>query len=366
MSVRVKTRGDGVEYDVRGRGPDGSKFRERRVLFRISRSAARRYAEQRLHHLLQGGPGEPRKEVPTVREFWPRFLEGHARANRQKPSGIAAKEMIARVHLLPLFGDVALDKITTERVQRLKATLAGRAPKTVNNVLTVLNTMLKKAVEWDVIERVPCTVRLLPIPPPSAPFHDFDQFEHLVETARKRSLETYVVVLLGGEAGLRRGEIAALQWPDIDLKKRQLCVQRSVWKGHVDSPKGGRLRYVPLTRRLAAALQMARHLRGPFVFCEGDGTMATEKSIGDHVDHAARAAKLKHRGIHILRHTFCSHLAMKGAPARAIQELAGHADLKTTQRYMHLSPAAVESAIRLLERTDKGDTGEAGQVRSGN
>src|SRR5512137_1674738 len=52
---------------------------------------------------------------------------------------------------------------------------------------------------------------------------------------------------------------------------------------------------------------------------------------------------------HILRHTFCSHLAMRGAPARAIQELAGHQDLSTTQRYMHLSPAAIESAVRLLE-----------------
>ena len=47
--------------------------------------------------------------------------------------------------------------------------------------------------------------------------------------------------------------------------------------------------------------------------------------------------------------TFCSHLAMRGAPARAIQELAGHQDLSTTQRYMHLSPSAVENAIRLLE-----------------
>jgi integrase-like protein len=49
------------------------------------------------------------------------------------------------------------------------------------------------------------------------------------------------------------------------------------------------------------------------------------------------------------RHTFCSHLAMRGAPARAIQELAGHQDLGTTQRYMHLSPAALDAAIRLLE-----------------
>jgi site-specific recombinase XerD len=63
---------------------------------------------------------------------------------------------------------------------------------------------------------------------------------------------------------------------------------------------------------------------------------------------AARRAKVKD-GVHILRHTFCSHLAMRGAPARAIQELAGHSELGVTQRYMHLSPAALDAAIRLLD-----------------
>jgi len=57
---------------------------------------------------------------------------------------------------------------------------------------------------------------------------------------------------------------------------------------------------------------------------------------------------------------------MRGAPARAIQELAGHEDLATTQRYMHLSPAAIESAIRLLDSpagsVGRGDSGEAGST----
>ena len=80
--------------------------------------------------------------------------------------------------------------------------------------------------------------------------------------------------------------------------------------------------------------------------------------VKHHVERAARRAHIGQNGVHRLRHTFCSHLAMRGAPARAIQELAGHADLTMTQRYMHLSPAALDSAIRLLEQP-------AGPVRSG-
>jgi integrase len=75
---------------------------------------------------------------------------------------------------------------------------------------------------------------------------------------------------------------------------------------------------------------------------------------------AARAQLSTERPVHVLRHTFCSHLAMKGAPARAIQELAGHQDLATTQRYMHLSPNATDAAISLLNVT--GDTAETGNL----
>jgi site-specific recombinase XerD len=96
-----------------------------------------------------------------------------------------------------------------------------------------------------------------------------------------------------------------------------------------------------MTERLAAALKAFRHLRGSRVLIQSSGEPLTMKIVQDKFASAARRAGVR-PGVHILRHTFCSHLAMRGAPARAIRELAGHQDLKTTQRYMHLRPAAIE------------------------
>ncbi len=357
MSVTIRPYiNGGWEADIRVLLPDGSAIRERKKAPASSESAARRWAEARERVLVVHGkpkpvPKEEVAETPTLREFAPRFLERYAKANRLKPSGIAAKRSVLQVHLIPAFGDKTLEAITTEDVQQLKATLAERSPKTVNNVLTTLSVVLKTAVEWGVIERVPCSIRLLRTPKGSASFYDFEEYERLVEAARTES-QAYVAVLLGGEAGLRCGEIMALEWNDVDLPKRQLCVARSDWKGHVTIPKGGRLRYVPLTKRLAEALHDARHLRGKRVLCDREGRPLTQKVIQVMLRRAARRANVR-PGVHILRHTFCSHLAMRGAPARAIQELAGHQDLGTTQRYMHLSPAAIQAAIQLLETSSE-------------
>ena len=98
-----------------------------------SRSAAQRWAESRervlFETLMNPAPPSKPKEVPTLRAFAPRFVDGHARANRQKPSGIATKERILRVHLLPALGHRKLDTIKSEDVQRLKARAAGEVPE---------------------------------------------------------------------------------------------------------------------------------------------------------------------------------------------------------------------------------------------
>jgi integrase len=98
------------------------------------------------------------------------------------------------------------------------------------------------------------------------------------------------------------------------------------------------LRYVPLTVRLASALREHHHLRGARVLCQENGAPLTQRLVQGWVLRPARSIGLRNVGVHVLRHTFCSHLAMRGGAARAIQELAGHRDLVATQRYMHLVP----------------------------
>lgn len=354
MSVTIRPyRTGGWEVDIRVVSPDGTRHaRERKHAPISARGAVVRWAAARerfLFERLLSPPPKPAKEVPTLAVFAPRFIEGHAKANRLKPSGIASKTALLRLYLIPAFGHRRLDAIKNEDVQRLKAQLEVKSPKTVNNVLTVLSVLLKKAVEWEAIERMPCTVKLLRVDKGNAAFHDVEEYERLVEVAGAIDRRTLLIVLLGGDAGLRCGEMIALEWADVDLAKRQLCVRQSDWNGYVGPPKSGRLRYVPLTRRLAAALTDHRHLRSRRVLCQNDGRPFTRQIVQNRMRLAAKRANVR-KGIHILRHTFCSHLAMRGAPVKAIQELAGHADLTMTQRYMHLSPAALDAAIRLLDR----------------
>jgi integrase len=308
------------------------------------------------------------KEVPTLRAFAPRFLNGHARANRQKPSGIASKEMVLRVHLLPALGHKRLDAIKTENVQRLKGDLEVKSPKTVNNVLSVLSILLKKAVEWDVIDRMPCAVKLLPVPKGSTDFYDFGEYERLVGAARLLDPRTHLIILLGGEAGLRCGEMVALEWKDVDLVNRQLTVSRSDWNGQVTSTKGRsittRADDQTIGRRVERASAPTEHARA--VSGRRPGVHAADRADSREAGGQARRGATRFAQEHGRlrahpRHTFCSHLAMRGAPARAIQELAGHADLSMTQRYMHLSPAALDAAIRLLEEP----AGPAGVKRQG-
>lgn len=369
MTVTVRPyRKGGWEVDIHVRLDDGRQHRERRRSPVASRSGALRWGQDRERHILKNGldpkPERPgleatpvpitteaptRSEVPTLAEFAPRYIEGYSRANREKHSTTKTKQNHLKTHLLPMFGNRRLDELRQEDIQRLKGKLADCSAKTVNNVLTTLSTMLKAAVEWEVIPTMPVRIKQLKVTTPEMDFYDFDEYERIVEAAKRLDPRYHIMVLLGGDAGLRPGEVRALQWVSIDFRRRLLTVERAEYDGIVGLPKHDKIRRVPMTKRLTAALQAHRHLRGPNVLYRDEGTTLTVMVARRWLKTTLKLANLRDRGPHTLRHTFCSHLAMRGAPARAIQELAGHSDLQTTQRYMHLSPAALERSIQLLE-----------------
>jgi len=97
---------------------------------------------------------------------------------------------------------------------------------------------------------MPVSVKMVKAPDPELPFYDFEEFEQLVEGAGKAGADVLAFVLLAGEAGLRRGEIIALERSDIDFKRNQITVRQSDWQGQIDTPNSGKTRRVPMTARL--------------------------------------------------------------------------------------------------------------------
>ena len=88
---------------------------------------------------------------------------------------------------------------------------------------------------------MPCAIKLLKVTKSAVDFYDFAKYERLVVAAKMTDSRAELIALLGGEAGLRSGEMVALEWDDIDFQTKrsgQVVVQRSAWKGQVASPKG--------------------------------------------------------------------------------------------------------------------------------
>lgn len=327
---------------------DGRKERVKENSPVNTRAGAEEFERQLRQTMLErDGRGETEKlAVPTLEEFKERFLT-YAR-NNNKPSQVYAKEGVLRNHLLPHFGQVAIDQILLEEVEQYKAKKLGEklSPKTVNNHLAMLKKALNLAEEMRLIRYVP-KFRMLRAPKSEFRFLDFDETIRFLAAAPSE-WKAFLVTAL--KTGLRTGELLALKWEDLDLFVGRLMVRRTVWNGIEGTPKGGRTREVPLSDEAIAVLKAHRHLKGPYVFCEEDGTRLTHSRLKSIVPRVcARAGLAKRLTTHDLRHTFASHLVMRGVPLAAIKELLGHADITTTMIYAHLSPNMKRDAVRLLD-----------------
>lgn len=363
MSVTIRDYAGGrKEADIRFRLPNGEIVRKKLVCPVTSTSGARRWAEARERDLyskaLAVRGGKPEKSVPTFDKFAPRFIDEFAVANHHKPSGIASKQSVIDNHLLPRFGSKRLNEITDADIQKLKADLADRNPKTVNNILSVLSKMLKVAADWGEVIEPPVRIRLLKTQDKEMSFYEPSVYVKLIEAAALLGWQDELIVRLGGDAGLRRGEMLGVRDSNVDFVRHVLVVQRNIVLDTDVTTKGMKIRRIPLTARLEELLRRAAEGRRGRLLRPMSGAEMTPKMLRIRMKHIQRKAGLTDNGaLHILRHTFCSHLAMAGVPVMEIQRLAGHAHLSTTMRYMHLAPGADQrAAVDKLEKMRTRDT----------
>jgi integrase len=334
--------------DVVFEHPDGREQRIRKVSPVQTRRGAEQYERELRQALLEGSYGRKEEliEVPRFDAFADTFLTTYARANN-KPSEVDTKKTILDNHLKPAFGKLHLDGIGAQQIETYKAIKLeeGLSPKYVNNHLTVLRKLLDVAREWGKLATLP-NVLWLPVPEAAFRFLDFDEAERLV-TAAQEPWRTMIVVAL--RTGLRQGELLALSWQDVDLVAGRLRVVRSRYKDTIGTPKSKRSREVPLSAGAVRALKSHRHLRGELVFCGESGRHLTKGECKWPLWTTCKRAGLPRIGWHVLRHTFASHLVMRGVPLKAVQELMGHATIEMTMRYAHLSPDVGRGAVDRLD-----------------
>jgi integrase len=302
--------------------------------------------------LLTDGPPTSTK-ASTFGELSKEVLVLHADVNN-KASERASKRSIFAQHLVPYFGRVLLTEIGSRQIAAYKAEklkpsdgTKGLKPKTLNNHLTVLGKSLALAVEWGQLGVAP-KVGFLKVADPAIDFFTFEQAPLLLTGADPGAWRA--MILLGLRAGLRQGEILALEWPDVDLVRGVLHVRRRIWEGDIDTPKGGKGRDVPLSNELRASLrELPSRSAADLVFPAEGGRYLRKNECKWPLWRACKRAGLRRVGWHVLRHTFASHLVMRGVPLKAVQELLGHVDIKMTMRYAHLTPGVTRDAVALLD-----------------
>lgn len=236
-----------------------------------------------------------------------------------------------------------IKNIRVSAIDKLRKHLFGRgvSSSTVNRHLSILSKMLRYAHECDWILSMPAVKREKE-GQHRVRYLSAEEENLMLAWCRKRSLDWMErLIIVAVDTGLRKGELARINIRDFDEQTLVVPVSKS------DKP-----RYIPLTRRACAALTAQADEAGhPHIFANA----MQKRNLYDRWDSMRFDLGLQNDDQfvpHCMRHTFCSRLAMRGANAAMIRELAGHSTLMVSQRYIHLNMDALRSAISLLEKPD--------------
>ena len=279
-------------------------------------------------------------------------------------------ELIIEHYTIPRIGDLKLKKLTTRHLQKLykelleegrihvgKSKAKGLSTTTVHSVHLMLHAALERAVKERLIPRNPTEDCIAPKPRkiemqilPSEDMHTY------LEAAKARDLLPMFYLEL--VSGLRKGELVALQWDDVDIQGKTI----SVSKQYVRNPDGSleltrpktensvRLVSIPQTAVELLIQEHDKHPNSPYLFPSPiTGEMYHPDSVVNLHKKLLKDAGLSHIRFHDLRHTFATTALQNGVDVKTVSSMLGHYDAGFTLRtYTHATRQKQDEAAATM------------------
>jgi integrase len=322
----------------------------------------------------------------TLSAFLSRWLD-HIKS-QVSPKSFERYAGIVNQNITPALGAVVLTKLKPAQISDLYASAlaggrrddkaGGLAPRTVGHMHRVLKQALNQAVRWELLNHNPADA----VDPPKVEWkpvqtYDLPQTADVIEHFRGRAL--FIPVLLASLCGLRRGEICAMRWKNVDLDGNQLSVVESLEQTRAGlrfkSPKSGKGRTVALSETVAAELRAYRSKRAQemlrlggglsgddLVIAHEDGSQITPIYISQQWARLIAKTPLARLRFHDLRHAHATHMLANGVHPKVASERLGHSKVGITlDLYSHVIPgmqadaaATVDAALQKALQNRKG------------
>ena len=274
-----------------------------------------------------------------------------------------------RSYIKPAIGDIFVTSLRTEHIQRMVNDMIdeGLSPKNIRDTYNNVNAAMKKAVKLRIISRNPCEAVELPkLKKYRAKVYNAETIRDLLNVAN--GTDMYLPVFLLVMVGLRRGELLALRWKDIDFKKNILKVRKNMVNGEkcsvIKSPKTeAGIRDISLGKDVMDVLRLAKCKYDEdkedygygfqdlgFVIRQKDGSPYKPDSMTQKWERFIKANGLPKIRLHDLRHSNATALIQAGVNPRVVQQRLGHSDVNITlNTYTHVLPEMDMEAAEKLD-----------------
>ena len=362
-----------IVLDVGERDPRTGKKKRKWHSFKGTKREAQRECARLIAELSTGNYVEPTKQ--TLAQFldeWLAFVKASVAPNTYERYTSLCQKSIA-----PIIGDLVLAKLKTDKIDAAFSTAlqsgrrdgnGGLSPRSVHHMRRVLIKALAQAVTWERIVKNPA-VATTPPKVERKKMLAYDAAQTATLMAEMRPTRMFMPTLLAVMCGLRRGEIAALRWHNVELgdNLRQLAVVESAEQTNdgvrYKEPKSGRARVVALSKTVIAELRAHRvrqaeeQLRlgirvdgDSFVVAQVDGSPLQPRSITHEWVRILGKIDLPRIRFHDLRHTHASQMLSAGVHPKVASERLGHSTIGITlDLYSHVMPGMQADAAEQVD-----------------